>query len=72
MTQQHRHYLYGIVQAAIPILVALGLIVGDQAGLWIVLAGAVLGIPATDLARRWSADDVQVKRGRHAASSVDE
>lgn len=51
MTQQHRTYIYGIIIAAIPILVAAGFIAGDQAQLWLTLAAAVLGLGSAGLAK---------------------
>ncbi len=72
MTQQHRHYLYSILLAAVPILVAFGFIAGDQAQLWLTLGAAILAVPGLNEARRWSGADVEVRKGRHAAeSSVD-
>jgi len=45
-----RAWLYRIIVAAIPILVALGYLAGDQAQLWLGLAAAVLGVGASGLA----------------------
>ncbi|MDH6181805.1 hypothetical protein M2152_001987 [Microbacteriaceae bacterium SG_E_30_P1] len=42
-----RSWLYGIAAAAAPILVIRGLVSADEAGLWIALAGAALGITGT-------------------------
>lgn len=39
-----RRYLYGVVAAAIPILVLFGLIGPDDIALWLYLAAAVLGL----------------------------
>lgn len=39
-----RRYLYGVVAAAIPILVLFGLIGPDDVTLWLYLAAAVLGL----------------------------
>ena len=51
MSQQHRTYIYGIVIAAIPILVAAGFIAPDDAQLWLNLAAALLGLGAAGLAK---------------------
>lgn len=51
MTQQHRTYAYGVVVAAIPLLVAAGWITGDDAQLWLNLAAALLGLGAAGLAK---------------------
>jgi len=51
MSQQHRTYIYGIVIAAIPILVAAGFIAQDEAQLWLNLAAALLGLGAAGLAK---------------------
>jgi hypothetical protein len=45
-----RKYLYGVVLAMIPVLVAFGLISPDQVQLWLNLAAAVLGLGTTVLA----------------------
>jgi len=39
-----RAYLYGIVTAASPVVVARGLIDASEVGLWVALGGAVLGV----------------------------
>jgi len=39
-----RAYLYGIVLAASPIAVIYGITTAAQAGLWVALGGAVLGV----------------------------
>jgi hypothetical protein len=39
-----RKYIYGIMVAASPIAVAYGIVTIEQAGLWLVLGGAVLGL----------------------------
>lgn len=51
MSQQHRTYIYGIIIAAIPLLVAAGFISGDEAQLWLNVAAAVLGLGAAGLAK---------------------
>ena len=51
MSQQHRSYVYGIVIAAIPLLVAAGFITSDDAQLWLNVAAAVLGLGAAGLAK---------------------
>lgn len=45
-----RLWLYGIVGAASPLLVAYGAVTQDQAALWVGLAGAVLGTGGNALA----------------------
>lgn len=47
---QTRKYAYGIIAAAIPILVVLGVINEDQVQLWLNFAAAVLGFGAAGLA----------------------
>lgn len=39
-----RQYIYGILVAASPIVVYRGILDIQEAGLWLVLAGAVLGL----------------------------
>lgn len=39
-----RQYIYGIMVAASPIVVIRGLLTIEEAGLWLVLGGAVLGL----------------------------
>ena len=45
-----RQYIYGILCAAVPVLVATGVIAEDQGGLWITLIGAVLAPAGLGLA----------------------
>ncbi|MEW1813286.1 hypothetical protein AB0284_21595 [Pseudarthrobacter phenanthrenivorans] len=45
-----RKYLYGVVLAMIPVLVAFGFISPEQVQLWLNLAAAVLGLGTTVLA----------------------
>ena len=45
-----RTWAYSVITAAIPVLVALGAVSGDQAGLWLNLAAAVLGLGGSSLA----------------------
>lgn len=45
-----RKYVYGIVAAAIPILVVFGVIAEDQVQLYLTLAAAVLGFGSSALA----------------------
>ena len=45
-----RRYVYGIVYAAIPILVGLGVLAADEAQVWYNLAAAILGLGTTALA----------------------
>ena len=49
-TPASRQWLYGIVVAALPVLVVLGLVNSEDVALWLALAGAVLGIGATGTA----------------------
>ena len=51
MSQQPRTYIYGIVIAAIPLLVAAGFVAQDEAQLWLNLAAALLGLGAAGLAK---------------------
>jgi hypothetical protein len=39
-----RQYIYGIMVAAAPIVVIRGILTIEEAGLWVVLGGAVLGL----------------------------
>ena len=45
-----RKYIYGIIAAAIPILVIVGVITEDDVQLWLTLAAAVLGFGSAGLA----------------------
>lgn len=54
MPQQTRHYIHGVITAAIPLLVIAGVIAGDQAQLWLTLAAAILALPSTGQAFRYS------------------
>ncbi len=47
---QTRKYVYGIVAAAIPLLVIFGVIAEDQVQLYLTLAAAVLGFGSSALA----------------------
>lgn len=47
---QARRYIYGVVAAAIPILVIVGVISEDQVQLWLTFAAAVLGLGSAGLA----------------------
>jgi hypothetical protein len=49
-TPKQRQWLYGIVVALLPVLVAFKLIDPDQLPLWLTLAGAVLGTGAAGTA----------------------
>ena len=51
MSQQTRTYIYGIIIAAVPILVAFGFVAEDQAQLWLTLAAAILGLGGNVLAK---------------------
>ena len=46
-TTKARKWLYGVMVAASPVVVAYGIVQVDKIGLWLVLAGAVLGITNT-------------------------
>jgi hypothetical protein len=39
-----RQYIYGIMLAATPIIVIRGILTIEEAGLWLVLGGAILGL----------------------------
>lgn len=47
-----RLYLYGVGLALLALLVGYGLVDGAQAPLWVALLVALLGVPATESARR--------------------
>lgn len=49
-TEATRAWIYRVVTAAIPILVAAGVVAGGDAQLWLGLAAAVLGVGAGGLA----------------------
>lgn len=61
---QTRRYIYGIVAAAIPILVIVGVISEDQVQLWLTFAAAVLGLGSAGLAAPNTPDksDPKIKR----------
>lgn len=42
-TRRNRQWLYAITSAAIPLLIAYGIITASSAPLWLTLAAAVLG-----------------------------
>lgn len=46
-----RAWLYGIAAAVVPLLIGMGVVTAEHGGLWLALAGAVLGTPALILAR---------------------
>lgn len=72
MDQRTRHYIYNILIALVPLLVAAGFIVPDEAQLWLTLAAAVLGLAGTGLAQPNSdPKKVTVSRGRHLANDRD-
>lgn len=50
LTPKVRQYIYGIVVAAIPLLLIAGLIAPEQAALWLNLGAAVLGLGTTTTA----------------------
>lgn len=54
-----RRWIYGIAIAAVPLLVAYGVVAESDAALWIGLAGAVLGtgVPALAAANTPSAEE---------------
>lgn len=43
LTPAVRQWLYGIITAAVPILIAYGVVESADAALWVALAAAVLG-----------------------------
>jgi len=51
LTQETRNYIYGIIIATIPLLVAAGFIANDEAQLWLNLAAAILGLSGNALAK---------------------
>jgi len=51
MSQETRNYIYGIVIAAIPLIVAAGYIAPGEAEQWTNLAAAILGLSTTALAK---------------------
>ena len=56
-----RRYLYGVLGSALIILVTLGLVSAEEAAVYGGLAGAVLLVPAVELAR----SKVSPYQGRH-------
>lgn len=46
-----RLYLYAVLVPALAVAIGYGLLTGAQAALWLALAAAVLGVPATEAAR---------------------
>lgn len=44
---QVRQYLYGVVVAAVPLLLILGVIVPEDVEVWLQLAAAILGLGTT-------------------------
>jgi hypothetical protein len=47
-----RLYLYGVGLALVALLVAYGIVAAEFAPLWVALLVALLGVPATESARR--------------------
>jgi len=47
---QLRQYIYGIVVAAIPVLLLIGLVTSDQVEVYLQLAAAILGLSTTTVA----------------------
>lgn len=47
-----RLYVYGVGLAVLALFVAYGLVAAEQAPLWLALLVALLGVPATESARR--------------------
>lgn len=52
MSPQLRQAIYTVLAAAVPLVVAYGLVTQDQAALWLALASAVLNAAALLLARQ--------------------
>lgn len=52
MSQNTRRWIYGVAAAGAPVAVWYGLVAEEAAGLWIGLAGALLGLGGNALARR--------------------
>lgn len=50
-TEPVRLYLYGIATAALAVLVATGVVAGEDAPLWAALTLAVLSVPTTEIVR---------------------
>lgn len=46
----NRRWIYGVISAAIPVLVGLGFMAGEDSQMWMNLAAAVLGLSASTLA----------------------
>ena len=58
MSAAQRTYLYAVAVAAMPILVAYGLLTADTAPLWLALVGAVLSaVPPVVAIRHVTPDD---------------
>lgn len=50
MSEKTRAYIYRISVAALPVLVAYGVLAENQVAMWLGLAGAVLGVGTNALA----------------------
>ena len=63
-----RRWIYGIAIAAVPLLVAYGVIAESDAALWIGLAGAVLGtgVPALAAANTPTDEQTLAENVRHS------
>lgn len=46
LPEKQRAYVYRVLSAVVLLAVAYGVVSGDEAALWLVLAAAVLGLPA--------------------------
>lgn len=80
LTPKVRSWLYGVVTAALAILVVYGVISEGEVSVWLALAGALLGVVSSGTATAYrptrvpaDAPDVEqdldtpeVRRGRHA------
>lgn len=60
MKQATRNYIYAVLTAAVPLAITLGLVTDGVASNILTLAGAVLAVGGTELARKNSSRDVIV------------
>lgn len=68
---KHRKYIYGIVVALIPVFVATGLLVPGMDQTILLLASALLGLPAAGLAVK-NTDTTQETQETELPDEVDE
>lgn len=67
LTEHRRRWVYGIVIAALPVLVAYGLMAPDQMTLWVAVAAAVLGVSSSGLAAANVGAEPERYVGQHRA-----